>query len=347
MWWRGRPGDGIPWRALLTALAVLLVVWAPPLAEQLTREPGNAREIVRYFRTSPEPGHSLADGWRLVAAQFTVTADWLGGAAPATTVEPASLRSSPVPILLAAFVLALWLAWRRREPLFDLAVVLALSIGLGIFSLARTLGPLYDYRLRWIWVIAALATACAVTVALRALPLGRAPTARGRTVLSALAVAGVGVLGAIGTAHALDADPPDAGLAIRSDQLVRQIRAGLPPGRGEVVLKPTSYGSYLALPGVLLRLDEAGVPTRIGLRGRQAELTFGDDRLYHSGPVRAVVAITAGPEAARAVRAEGGRRIANVAGSVGRNDHPPRRTLRNDRLGAFILPPGTNPVAGP
>lgn len=73
-------------------VAVLGALWAPPVAEQLTRDPGNVVLAARFFRDGPPPGipthHSLSDAAGTVARHVSAVplgldeSDRLGRAGP-------------------------------------------------------------------------------------------------------------------------------------------------------------------------------------------------------------------------------------------------------------------------
>jgi hypothetical protein len=335
-WRRGRDTPGrARWTPLATGLLVLAVLWAPPLYQQLTGTPGNVGRIIAYFRNSPEPAHTLADGWRLVAAQFTVNADWITGARIVTTVEPPAIHANPVPVLLLAFAVAVGYAQRIRGALRELSWVLVIAMVFGIIGLARTLGPMYDYRLRWIWVLAALCVGFTIAVAYRTVTALHTRTV-GTVVRVATGVALVGLV-AVGTANAVVSDPND-GEVKRTEALARQMLAHLPPGRGVVILRAASYGGYIAFSGVMLRATDAGVPVQVEADTDQARLTFGPARIHGDEPVRAIVVIATGDQI-EAVRAlPGVRRLAFVSGALGGRQGRTRAAVRNDDAAAFLVP---------
>jgi hypothetical protein len=307
--------------------------------QQLTGSPGNLGEIFHYFRTSTEPSHTLLQGWRLVAAQFTVDADWITGARPITFIEPAAIQENPFPVLLVAFVVATWFAWRRWRPLRELATVLVLTMVFGIIGLSRTLGPMYDYRLRWIWVVAGLCTAFVLAVVYRSVAALHA-----RRAAAGIAVAaGVGmvVLTVIGSSHLAGADPYRAE-ALRTDVIARGIIEHVPAKPGVVLLRAVSYGAYIAVAGTMLRLDEAGIPAQYDRHDVQARRTFGSQRIHGDAPVRAIVVLANGDAIATVRALPGARRVAFASGSLGRpHDRRSRAEIHNDDLAAFTVPIGS------
>jgi hypothetical protein len=343
---RRRGERGGFWVPLAWTAGVLVVVWAPPVIQQFTGHPGNLGEIYHYFRTSKEPTHSLADGWHVVTSQFTVTADWITGAPRVITIDKAALREVPLPLLLVAFVVAAGFAWRRWTALRELAVVIGLTVIFGILAVARTLGPMYDYRLRWVWVLAGLATAFVAAVAWRgvAAHLDHRLTHRVGTVLAGLTVAGIVALVVIAADHLVDYRPyrPEV---LRTDRVADGILRDLDGRRDVVVLRPASYGGYIAVAGTMLRLADAGVPAQVEettVRDiAQTRRTFGDERIHHGPLPPTVVVLVSGDDIAKVAALPGARRLAFAPGSLGvPHDDRAAAAIRVDDLAAFVVPTG-------
>lgn len=340
VWRSRRPTEGRP-RSMATlawGLLVFAALWALPVFQQLTRSPGNIGRAIAYFRAPTETTHTLLDAWRLIAAQFVVRADWIVGPRPAAkgAIEPSALSANPIPILLVGFAVAVWAAWHPRGPLRDLATVLVIALLGGAIGLSRTLGPLYDYRLRWIWVLAGLCMAFTVAVAYNSVRKHRSPAAVW-AIAVATALAMIGLSG-IGIANALDSEPPDPALATRTTALTRQLVRHLPQRAGVVVARWTSFGSYVAIPGIMLRLADAGIPMTVERDSLQSELTFGARHMYKGQPVRAVVVLATGEEIVHIRDTPGAEELAFVrsAGEQGRNRAG--RLTRADDLAAFSIP---------
>ena len=324
--WRNRPATEEGSRGSVTVawgLGVFTILWALPVFQQLTRSPGNIGRVIAYFRSPHEATHTLLDAWRLIASQFGVTADWIVGARPATNgAIEAGLRTNPIPVLLVAFAVAVWAAWRSRGPLRDLATLLVIALFGGAIGLSRTLGPMYDYRLRWIWVLAGVCMAFTIAVAYHSLRADRSRrvivTMTVATTLVMIALSGVGV------ANALASKPPDPAFATRTTALTRQLVRHLPRRSGVVVARSTSFGSYIAIPGIMLRLTEAGIPVTVERLSIQTELTVGSSRIYKGQPVRAVVVFAIGDQIAKLRDTPGAKELA-IVGSA-------------DKLAAFSIP---------
>jgi hypothetical protein len=354
VWLAVKHPDEVPRRRLakagLVTAAVGAVLWAPAVIQQVTTEPGNLGEAFEYFRLTSEPAHSLADGWRVLAAQFTLNPEWIGGNRTLTiTGEPTALYGgAPLPLLLIPLVAAAVVLWRRGgSDARRLVLTLALALGFGLLAVANTTGLAFMYRLRWVevlamtagvvvawaawlWVDARLraetrahdgtdAQACAQAEAGAAdvhdppaaptapavldggapsvLANDRAASGAGsadraadavRRRLGIAAVAAIVALAAVTSVGSATAGTPQAHESRAMAALLPDIEAGLPPGEDPVLIRPTSFGSMLFVPAMLLALERDGVAARID----PVIAAVGEHRLFHPGdPLRAQLAI--------------------------------------------------------
>ncbi|HEX8803527.1 MAG TPA: hypothetical protein VF743_05025, partial [Acidimicrobiales bacterium] len=141
------------------AVAILAVVWLPPLLDVVYNAPSNIRNIVEWFVDADEGVHTLGEGWRVITGQFGFPPESLTtkrGVAWGTGESPL-LHAAPLPILLVPVSVAAVFLWRRAREGRALVATLALVLVLAIVSVTRTVGPALDYRLRWTWVPALVA----------------------------------------------------------------------------------------------------------------------------------------------------------------------------------------------
>ncbi len=70
-------GDGRrrPIRLMAWAAGIGVLLWLPPVADQLTNEPGNIRELIDHFGSPPEAAIGLGEGIRLALRHLDV---WSG-----------------------------------------------------------------------------------------------------------------------------------------------------------------------------------------------------------------------------------------------------------------------------
>lgn len=282
------------WRSTLGWGAVTLaVLWFPPLLQQLTSNSGNLVEIGRYFLHPPDRVHTISEGWRVVAAQFTFLPDWIVGlrnVSPWSGEPGVVIGAAPIPVLLAPFLVAIVVAFRARRRVDSrLAVALLVSLAASVYAIAHTISNMYEYRLRWVWVLAALATAFTVYEAARLL----APhcDARVRRIAMGAAVAMTVTLASLGVADAVTARPPDPGEAAIGVSLSEQLLRHLPRRPGVVLLQPTSFIASTDSAAVQLYLERRDIHVVIPDTGPN-RLSHGDHRVLRGERVRANLTLT-------------------------------------------------------
>ncbi len=272
---------------LLATVVVLGVMWAPPVIDQISGA-GNL-DNARAFFTRDTPTRGLDAGYRVVAEAYTVTPDWvLGADAPGQfSGEPLSVLHPQWPFLAAIFLGALTLTWRRQSrAVRQLAIGLSVAAVISVIALARTPGPIYDYRLRWLWLLGALTLATTVWMAARAWIHAR----RAITVLVACVGAVLLVTGAASVVAATSTGVPDATYVRRMDTISREVLARVRPAPGTVIVRPASFPGYFYVSGLVLRLEDSGVRVRVD-DNPVDRLSFGAHRVYRGGPLRSVLSI--------------------------------------------------------
>lgn len=280
---------------LITAAAVLAVMWLPAAVQQIADDPGNLGELVQFFRDHGRE-QSYADAWHVVADQFGVWPDWVRGATDLNVIGALDVTgSSPLPIALALLAVVGVLAWRHRR--FD---VVLLDLLAGVLVLAsfvavtRIVGEVFPYLVKWTWAVGALVW-IAITWSTVALVRGwvRARDARlGRLAFAAgvLLVAALSVAAAV---DATDAGTPEPRASARIARLTAAVEDELTrvPGRGVVEIQmmdsPGSIfggaGSLWTGAGIANLLDQRGVDVRVapglGFAYTDDLVTAADDRV--------------------------------------------------------------------
>ena len=271
---------------------LLALLWAPPVIDVLTNEPSNLGRTLAWFRAADEGVHTFGEGWRIVSAQFGLRADWLIGRNDELTLFAGSpyIDSAPLPVLglvaLAAGV-ALWRVGGR--PGRALVATLAAALVVSVVAVARTIGPMYDYRLRWTLVAPALVFV-AVAWAGWLVAARRWPEPSRRFVLPALVAVLVAVtaVDAVAAARATRIEPGDADImgTLVPDVLDELERDGIGPA--DEVLVADMPGAPTWFPaGLLVPLDQRGYDARV-LPERRDQL--GDRWVTDAIPTRAGVA---------------------------------------------------------
>ncbi|MGI8795975.1 MAG: hypothetical protein ACR2IR_05225, partial [Acidimicrobiia bacterium] len=141
-------------RWVLITAAVGVVVWLPPVIDQLTGSPGNLTVVRNHFSDPPEPAIGARQGIELLLVNLN---PWrlVPHLAPDTWVLRPSLR--PGSALLAGWATAVVVAWRlRHRALLRLHLVLGVALALAAVSLSRIFGFVWYYLVLWVWGIAVL-----------------------------------------------------------------------------------------------------------------------------------------------------------------------------------------------
>jgi hypothetical protein len=315
---------------------VLVVLWLPPVYEQFAHSPGNITATYDYFSRAAQPPQGIRNGARVVAAQFTLAPDWLLGLRGVSPFsgEPAAMHQNAVPLLLLAFAAAGVVAFRRRYlALRGAVIVLALTIGVGALAAAQIIGAMAEYRLRWLWVVAALTVALTVAIGIRRLA-ERTPSIRRVAVV--VATAGAVALAGVGVARATSAEPPDAQRDAEVARVAHQLIAHVGSGHDPVLLRAASQTAFEDMKGVALAMDQAGIGVRVP-ESTDNRLTFGRSRADRHGRVRGLYVVVTDAQIDD-YRRHGNREVAYV-GAVGPAEHTrlDRRYRQLQRRGATAL----------
>ena len=285
-------------RAVVLSAGLFALIWLPPVLDVLWNAPSNARQTIEWFERADEGVHTLTDGWRVISAQFGPSPEWISGhRQPAfASGEPLAIyQAPPLPILLFVVAAAAVVLWRRRVPgVPALVVTLGLGLVLGILGVARTVGPAYDYRLRWTWMLPVLGFVLVVWAAWRYL-VGWRPATEGRVLVPA-ALATLLVLGVVNSVSAADAGIPyedDNGImeAITPPVLAAfdEDQGGI-GGDGQVIVErgENHLGTHTYGRGLVLQLERHGVDARV----TATRIRFlPETRNQTEGPVRARLVI--------------------------------------------------------
>jgi hypothetical protein len=304
-------------RWALIAAAVGVVVWLPPVIDQLTGSPGNITVIWNHFSDPPEAPIGPREGMELLLANLNPWR-WLPQVAPDRWALGASLR--PGSVLLAAWAAAAVVAWRlRHRALLRLHLVLGVALVLAAVSMSRIFGFVWYYLVLWAWgigvlMVLAVGWTVAVLVGARLSPVARGRTAAGAT----FALGGVTVLFAV--LFSIDAayvNPPAAALSTTMAGLAPPTAAALDEGSvpgggrdGRYLVTwedPISLGSLGF--GLLLQLEREGFDVGAAESHRAGATPH---RVLDPESATAVVHVAIGPEIQPWRAVTGAREVAYV-----------------------------------
>jgi hypothetical protein len=276
-------------RTALVAAGVLAVAWSPLLVDAWMSSPSNTGNLWRWMGDEKEFGlgtHTLADGWHVMTGQFYVWPEWL------TTKlhlafplgESSLLYEHDTPWLLLPVAFAAGVAWRWRQRIpaaFWLIATLGVALVAGIVAVARTVGPVFDYRMRWTWVLAMLAIAFAMWLGWLALR-DRWPDVERRLLVPVALVALVVVTGVNTFTAATVGSPYEVDSEI-VDSITDQVQEVADPDGGPVVVEaPFQMGMWWSR-GLVLHLERRGFEVKVA-EYQSVQYEFGHQhRRYHEG----------------------------------------------------------------
>lgn len=254
-----RASSNQPWsrplshfRPVISSAAVFMILWIPPIIEQLRPGPGNLGRLWRHFSQPNEETVGLGAALKAMAGELNLAGPFITGPGHAPYESP-NLWGFVAFVLIV--LIGIWAAWRNGDRrIGSLQVVLGLSTLLGLVATARVFGHFYDYVIRWMWILAAFWVAVSVWAIVEV----TADLVRRRTVvalLSGVAMASVfwGMVASVG------AQPPYA----NDSRLV----GGLAPLLQESIDRETEYLLRWHDPaalggtgfGLLLEMEKRGV----------------------------------------------------------------------------------------
>jgi hypothetical protein len=256
------------WKPALCALGIALLVWLPPLAEEVEHRPGNLSRLVRFFAAKRSESHPLREVFAAFASRLTL-GTLPGAAAPIAAG-----------LLVLLVGLAAAVALRRRSRYASATALLALvACGSALFSLAQVEGPIHDYLTVWIAAAGVLLLAAVAGAALERVR-------RGELVLAA--VGAVALLGAVRNTRLLGAEPPMPIAPLPAiEALSREaaaylaLHAGPPP-----LVRLRTREKWVEAAGLLLELQKRRVAFSVEERW---QFLFGRALTGKDGDVRALL----------------------------------------------------------
>ena len=224
--------------SVVLGAAVGIVLWLPPLAEQVTKvRGGNLGRIFDHFAHPSEEQVGLSWGVDLLLANLNV---WHLISEP--VIDERSFLGGPTlpgRLLVMAWLVAAVVSWRRRYPLLlRLHALIAVVLVLGVVSVSRIFGPPWAYLALWGWGLCALMlvavswTACALAAALLPSPARRASAVAGTLGLVAVTLVMV-VRFTVDAAYVQPLQPVvSASAATLVPQTIEALQEGTVPGGG-------------------------------------------------------------------------------------------------------------------
>ena len=266
--WRGRPrgaepssdvglaAPGHPWRRLVLATSVAVVVgvvvWIPPVIDQIIHDPGNLKILLDTYRAQTAHVIGLGSGAHIMLTQLNPFGNWLLGT---RTIQGSVL---PGVLLVVAWLGAVAIAWRaKHRELLRLNLTLAAQMVFALYWALRLDSTRYLYLVEWFWVLTGLLV---LSVGWSLLLVARElrPDWPVDRIWPAAAV-GVLVISTVAFGYsAARVDPPDLRYSKTVGALVKPTEASLDHGDTYFVnwVDPDALGGNGF--GLFLQLDRAG-----------------------------------------------------------------------------------------
>jgi hypothetical protein len=251
-------------RPTVLALVVGLLLWTPPIIEEVRGDPGNFTLLAEYFSDSDgEEPAGLEYGWERQLTALDLQPSWAIGEPPPQLVFRSGWQTLPdIPVTLLALAAGLVLAILRRDRQGVIGgAMAAATVAVGVFSAARVTGFPYFYLTRWSIAVGWFATLMAAWLLVSALVEWR-PTARRLVAPTALAL--LAVMSVLFTSNVVHERNPQDPWGPINQQLAAQAKDALPPGPGPVqFLANYSYQAMAHRSALVTSFERSGIATEV------------------------------------------------------------------------------------
>ena len=267
------------WRWLVGSAALGVVLWLPPLIDQVKHRPGNLRTLVDEARRPSEPAEGLRFALDGLVDTLAPPFRWLGRQPSFADLHssPGGPRTAMAVVVLGSLVVLAVVMWRRRrQGSAWLAITALFGLATSTFVAARLpqgIASAAPYNHRHWWITGSLAWFallwCAADVARERI----APAARRWAPAAAVAVTLVVVVAASSDVD-IGADRGSASFgALRAlvDPVARAV-----DGEGPVVVVGRGAQAFTSI--------EPGLVSALSLRGIDARVLAGEAKIF--GPRR-------------------------------------------------------------
>ena len=337
--------DQVRW--LVVAVVAGVLVWIPPVIDQVRHDPGNLTILYRYFSNPPETSIGYVTGLKVMLVQLNPWGNWLTGGWITT-------GGTPVP---GALLLVLWavlavVVSRRDGRLLRLNLVIGAGVVLAAASAAQIFGLVWGYLVEWFWALTAL-TALSIcwSVVLLLRPHLTADTLKRLRLVPGVALVGIAALFAV---QASGIEPTAYYFPRQEAVLSAQTLAHVDHGKRYLVLWEDPIGLGGTGFGLMLQLERNGVRNgappqfRAGVQDRRIMVPGQYDSVLHLVTGPKLVAWRAEPQArevacvdlrSTADRAASHRLEASLAAELRRRGLPDLAQAVHDNLFALTLNP--------
>jgi hypothetical protein len=312
-------------RMLAVAALAGVILWIPPLVQQVSSNPGNLTKIARYATQRAEPSAGWDTAVGTMGTQLRPAGPWVTGDEQ-SAIGFERHGSAWIAVVTLAVTAGLGaLAWSRGRRLAGvLALVALLAIGLSLLATARVTGPVLPYVIAFWRPVVAL-TYLSIAWSVVAL-VERQVVRRGSDAIALLVLAAFAIVAVI---DAPAAPPVDA--VSRAVGALGPSTAAALQHRGRYLVKGQDPATLDAgRDGLALYLEERGYHV-FHQRAPLAALQFGSFRLASRRSVDGVIVLASTGALQIGWRPPAGAQV------VARYDPlTPRRRAQAERLDARI-----------
>lgn len=144
-------------RIVIGSAIAAVVMWLPPLIDQITREPGNLTVLWRHFQDPPDAPAGWQATLSTIVNEMNLFGSWSVGVNTQPSAPPDLLRWLGFIGLIALAAIGV-VATRKREVPRSTAAwhVLAVVVAVSTLTVTRIYGPVYEYLVRWLSAVTVL-----------------------------------------------------------------------------------------------------------------------------------------------------------------------------------------------
>lgn len=169
-----------------------VLLWLPPVIDQITREPGNLTVLWRHLQDPPDAPAGWSATLSTLVNELNLFGSWSVGVNTDPSASPDPLRWIGFVGLVVLATAAIVAARRRRQPReiaawYSLAIVVVASV----LTVTRIYGPVYEYLVRWLSAVTVLVVATSIWSIGRSAAHERPDVRRVGAMAGSLAVVGV------------------------------------------------------------------------------------------------------------------------------------------------------------
>jgi hypothetical protein len=281
-------GDSQMRRRFVWAVAVLVLMWLPPVIEQFRPNSGNLRRLWDHFTDPPSATVGMKASIKAMIGELNLFGPWINGPGRAPYDAPNVIGFVLFIVLVGSGIVAA----RHRSEFRRAIVLLAGTTFVGLVATARIFGNFYDYLIRWMWVLALLWSVLSIVVLLSLLR-DSVRGVKGHRAFGALVVALV-VPVAWGATASAGAEPPYGNDSRLVSGLAPQLEAALPDNDTSRLLRwhdPAALGGTAF--GLVLEMEKRGIELGVDPWGGAAARPY---RVLDESNADSVLWLIVGPE---------------------------------------------------